>query len=286
MDSGNKTLLGIALVLISGFMLASHDAVSKYMSSLYPVLFVIWARYLSQSVLMAVLFGGHMRLNLVRTRRPLLQLLRGLSLVGISILFFNALRFLPLGEATAVMFTSPLFVILLSAVFLKEWVSWPLWLSVICGLIGVLIIVRPGGELFSWSVLLPLGAALCFAVYQLLTRRLAHTDHPVTSNFLSSLLGVAVMSVPAWMYWASPPLPDVAWLFLLGILATCGHILLTQGLRHASAATVAPFTYMQIVFAALLGWMVFGHVPDQGALLGMLVVLGSGLLSVMGRDRH
>src|SRR5690606_22614056 len=122
-----------------------------------------------------------------RTKRPGLQLFRGLSQVGISILFISGLRYIPLAEATAVIFLTPLLVTIASAM-LGETVSRSQWLAVGCGLLGVMIIVRPGGALFTPAMLVPFGAAVCFTLYQLLTRRLAGTEHPVTSNFLSSLV--------------------------------------------------------------------------------------------------
>ncbi len=124
-----------------------------------------------------------MRWAIVRTRRPWLQLLRGMCLLGISALFIGGLRYIPLAEATAVMFLAPLIVTLLSALFLRERISTGQWVAVATGFLGVLFIVRPGGDLFTPTILLPVMASLCFAIYQLITRRLASTDHAVTSNF-------------------------------------------------------------------------------------------------------
>lgn len=274
----DKPLYGVLLILAAGFLLSCHDGISKHVTLLYPLLLVVWMRYLSQTLLMLALFGPSQRLNLVRTQRPWLQLARGLSLVGVSLLFFAALRYLPLGEATAVMFMAPLFVVLLSVLVLKERVSRGLWISVLCGLVGVLVIVRPGGALFTPAIVLPLGAALCFGTYQLLTRRLSQSDHPLTSNFISSLIGTLIMSCLVPFVWQTPQSLG-HWLLLgaLGALAMTGHLLLTHGYRFASAATLAPFTYGQIIFSSLLGMLVFGHVPDPGAILGMLIIIASGL---------
>ena len=274
---------GLLLILASGLLLASQDALSKTLTALYPVLLVVWLRYLSQSVLMLALFAPRMGLDLVRTQRPWLQLVRGLSLVAITLLFYSALRFIPLGEATAVIFLAPLVVIVLSATWLKEHISRGLWLSVGCGLLGVMLIVRPGGALFTPAILLPLGAAFCFGLYQLLTRRLRATDHPATSNFLSAMVGTLSMSVLLPWHWQTPTLVDGLLMATLGATAMTGHMLLTYAYRFGSAASLAPFTYVQIVTATLLGVVFFDHTPDLWAILGMTVIILSGAALAWGQ---
>ena len=274
---------GLLLILASGLLLASQDALSKTLTALYPVLLVVWLRYLSQSVLMLALFAPRMGLDLLRTQRPWLQLVRGLSLVAITLLFYSALRFIPLGEATAVIFLAPLVVIVLSATWLKEHISRGLWLSVGCGLLGVMLIVRPGGALFTPAILLPLGAAFCFGLYQLLTRRLSATDHPATSNFLSAMVGTLSMSVLLPWHWQTPTLVDGLLMATLGATAMTGHMLLTYAYRFGSAASLAPFTYVQIVTATLLGVVFFDHTPDLWAILGMTVIILSGAALAWGQ---
>jgi drug/metabolite transporter (DMT)-like permease len=279
----HQPTLGILLILAAGLLLASQDALSKSLTAVYPLLLVVWLRYLSQSVLMLALFAPRMGLNLLRTQRPWLQLVRGLSLVAITLLFYSALRFIPLGEATAVIFLAPLVVIVLSATWLKEHISRGLWLSVGVGLLGVLLIVRPGGALFTPAILLPLGAAFCFGLYQLLTRRLSSTDHPATSNFLSALVGTLSVSVLLPWFWQTPTLVDGLLMATLGATAMTGHMLLTHAYRFGSAASLAPFTYVQIVTATLLGMLFFDHTPDMWAILGMAVIILSGAALAWGQ---
>ena len=283
MPTRHQPTLGILLILAAGLLLASQDALSKSLTAVYPLLLVVWLRYLSQSVLMLALFAPRMGLNLLRTQRPLLQLVRGLSLVAITLLFYSALRFIPLGEATAVIFLAPLVVIVLSATWLKEHISRGLWLSVGVGLLGVLLIVRPGGALFTPAILLPLGAAFCFGLYQLLTRRLSATDHPATSNFLSALVGTLSVSVLLPWFWQTPTLVDGLLMATLGATAMTGHMLLTHAYRFGSAASLAPFTYVQIVTATLLGMLFFDHTPDIWAILGMAVIILSGAALAWGQ---
>ncbi len=269
-------MLGVLLILVSCLVLATHDGLSKHLTLLYPVFLVIWARYMAQTVLMAALFAPRMGRRVFHTLRPGLQLCRGLSLVSVSMLFISGLSFIPLAEATAVIFLTPLLVTIASAL-LGEHVSRSQWLAVGCGLIGVMIIVRPGGALFTPAILLPFGAAVSFTLYQLVTRRLSATDHPVTSNFLTSVVGSLVMSVLVIFNWQTPNLHDALLMAALGAMAMSGHLLLTNAFRFASAATLAPFTYAQIIFAGVVGFFAFGHVPDLGAILGMTIIIASGL---------
>lgn len=266
-------------------LLASHDGLSKYLTQLYPVFLVVWARYLAQVVLMLGLFTPRMGRRVFLTLRPWPQLLRGLSLVSVSIMFISGLRYIPLAEATAVIFLTPLMVTVASAL-LGEKVNPSQWLAVGFGLIGVLIIVRPGGELFTPAVLLPFGAAISFTVYQLVTRRLSGTDHPVTSNFLTSLIGLLVMTVLVIFNWQTPSLLHAALMASLGLMAMMGHLVLTQAFRYASAATLAPFTYGQIVFAGLVGFIAFGHTPEIEAVAGMSVIIASGLFMAYVQGRQ
>lgn len=276
MNDHHHPLYGVLLILLSGLLLASHDGLAKHLSEIYPVFLVIWARYVAQTVLMTALFVPRMGQRVFRTLRPWPQLLRGLSLVSVSLLFINGLHFIPLAEATAVIFLTPVLVTVASAL-LGERINPSQWIAVGFGLPGVLIIVRPGSALFTPAALLPLGAALSFTVYQLITRRLAGTDHPVTSNYLTSLVGCVALSVLVIFNWRTPTLHDALLMGALGGMAMLGHLLLTNAFRFASAATLAPFTYSQIVFAGVVGYLAFDHAPDAGALIGMAVIIASGL---------
>lgn len=285
MNNSNKPLLGVLLILGACLLLATHDGLSKQLTQFYPALVIIWARYLAQTVLMAGLFAPRMGRRVFRTKRPGLQLFRGLSQVGISILLISGLRYIPLAEATAVIFLTPLLVTIASAM-LGETVSRSQWLAVGCGLLGVMIIVRPGGALFTPAILLPFGAAVCFTLYQLLTRRLAGTEHPVTSNFLSSLVGTLVTSALVLLEWRTPTLADAALMAALGAMAMTGHLLLTNAFRFASAAMLAPFTYAQIIFAGVVGLILFSHAPDAGAMLGMAIIIASGFAVACVQSRR
>ncbi|NLD01635.1 MAG: DMT family transporter [Gammaproteobacteria bacterium] len=278
MSTTTKPLYGILLVMCAGLLLASHDGVSKYLTHIYPLIMIIWLRYFVQTVAMVILFFPKMRWTILRTQRPWLQLARGISLLSISLLFISGLRYIPLAEATAVIFLAPLIVTVLSAAILNEKVSKAQWVAVCVGFLGVVLIVRPGGALFTPAILLPVGASFCFAVYQLITRRLASTDHAVTSNFLSGLFGTLALTV--WLpgqYTLDVAHIDLVFMLALGLLAMTAHMLLTMALKYSSAATLAPFTYAQIIFAGVVGYIAFGQLPDIYSIFGVLIISCSGL---------
>lgn len=278
MGSLSKPLYGIVLVMCAGLLLASHDGFSKYLTLTYPLIMVIWLRYFVQTVAMICLFFPTMRWTMLRTQRPWLQLLRGVCLLSISLLFIQGLTYIPLAEATAVMFLAPLIVTILSAAVLHEKVSRGQWIAVCAGFLGVLFIVRPGGALFTPAILLPLCASCCFAVYQLITRRLASTDHAVTSNFLSGMFGtVMLLFVLPDQYTLDVATLDLMFMLALGLLGMTAHMLLTIALKYSSAATLAPFTYAQIIFAGVVGYFAFGQLPDLYALIGVVIISCSGL---------
>lgn len=245
----NQPLKGILLVVLATFLFSSHDALSKYLSGFYPVIMVVWARYLVHTLLMAGIFLPQSGLRVLRTKRPLWQLARALCLLGTSLLFTSALLFIPLAEATAVNFLAPVLVTALSVPLLGEHVSRGQWLAVICGFIGVIIIIHPGGELFTPAVLLPFCSALCFCFYQLLTRKLAQYDSPTTSNFFAGLCNTLLVSALVPFFWQVPTLTHGILMLALGGFGMTAHLFLTQAFRLAAPALLAPFGYCQIVFA-------------------------------------
>lgn len=279
-------LKAIFLVVMATLLFASHDALSKYLSGLYPVVLVVWARYLVHTLLMASLYLPRSGLHILRTQRPMLQALRAMLLLGTSMLFTSALVFLPLAEATAINFLSPLLILLLSVPVLGERVKGYQWAAVIGGFTGVLIIVRPGGGLFSPYALLPLGSAICFSLYQLLTRKLSATDSPVTCNFITGIVNTLIMSVIVIGYWQQPSLMHAGLMLLLGSCGMLGHQLLSTAYGLAPPGVLAPFGYGQIAFAGVLGWLVFAQVPNALALGGIAIIGLSGVAAIWAAQKN
>jgi drug/metabolite transporter (DMT)-like permease len=282
-----QPIKGIALICLAVLLFASHDTLSKYLSGFYPIVMVVWARYVVHTLLMLVIFVPRSGFSaVVRTRRPGLQLLRALCLIGTSLFFTTGLRYIPLAEATAVTFLAPLLVTALSVPLLGEQVTRNQWLAVLAGFVGVLIVVRPGGALFTPAMLLPMCSALCFGFYQLLTRKLSSIDSPTTSNFLTGILNSLIMSALLPFFWSTPTLTHAAFMIGLGTCGMFGHLLLTQAYRHAPPAMLAPFSYGQVLFAGMYGYLIFGHTPDSIAIAGITVICLSGLAVAWGQRKR
>jgi drug/metabolite transporter (DMT)-like permease len=216
--------------------------------------------------------------TLITTQNPKLQIIRGLCMVNTNLMFISALHFIPLAEGTAIIYLSPLLVTAMSGPLLGERIARLQWVAVAIGFIGVLFIVRPGGGLFHPVSLLALGAAIAFSVYQIITRKLNHTDSSSTTNFISGLISALVTSLLLPFFWKTPTLYFALLMVLLGISALVSHLLMTKAYQHAKPSTLAPFSYTQLLFAGLIGYIFFNHLPDFMGLVGMLVIVAGGLL--------
>ncbi|MFJ5444922.1 DMT family transporter [Methylobacillus methanolivorans] len=284
-DTKAQFLQGVLYICGAIFLFAGSDALSKYLAGFYAVVMVIWVRYVIHSGLMlSVLLPRH-GLSIFKTCRPGLQLLRGLCMVGTNMLFISALRYIPLAEGTAIIYLTPLIVTVLSGPLLGERVRPLQWFAVSLGFIGVLVILRPGGVLFTPVSLLAVGAAFSFSFYQLITRKLNATDSSATTNLLSGLVGSAALTFVAPFFWQTPSAFHALLLLGLGISALLSHLLMTEAYHHANPATLAPFTYGQLIFAGLIGYIMFGHIPDLYGFLGIAIICASGILTLSQR-RH
>lgn len=268
-----NTLSGIGFVILAVACFATLDTATKHVSAGIPVLMVIWFRYVVQVVLTCAWVLPTRGRSVLRTEHPRFQMLRGALLFLCSLLAFYSLKFLPVGEFTAMAMLSPLVLTLMAGWFLQEKVSPLRWLLVAGGFVGTLVIVRPGGHHFGWSVILPLGLVLTNTWFQVLTSKMARSEDPVTMHFYTGWTGALLSSLVLPFFWQMPGSWAV-WmeLLLIGVMGTVGHLFLIMAFARAPAATLAPYMYVQIGFAVLGGWLVFSHVPDQWSLLGMLLV--------------
>ncbi|WPP46984.1 DMT family transporter [Pseudomonas sp. AN-1] len=283
----SRPLKGILLTCAAVFAFASLDSLSKYLTAFNSVLMILWVRYLAQTFLLAAWQLPRHGLRVLKVNCPGLQVLRGLSLLSISLFFLFALRYLPIGEATAVHFLTPLLVILLAIPMLGERASLAQWLLVAVGFAGVLIIVRPGGGLLTPAMLLPVASACSYAIFQLLTRRIGTRDSAATTNLVTGLVGATCLTLLLPLFWSGlPAWPQLLGMLSLGVIAVTGHMLLTVAFQYSSPVLLAPFSYLQIFFAVLYGFLLFDHAPDSGALLGMGVIALSGLGSAWLQARR
>jgi RarD protein len=200
-------------------------------------------------------------------------------------MFISALRYIPLAEGTSIIYISPLLVIAFSGPLLGERVGRLQWMAVLIGFVGVLLVVRPGGVLFQPVALLALGAACSFSLYQLITRKLNRTDSASATNLMSGLISVGVTTALLPFNWATPSLHLGIWMLILGVSALVSHLLMTHAYQNAKPSMLAPFSYMQLIFAGLIGYLFFDHVPDSLGFVGMLIISAGGLLALFSQRK-
>jgi drug/metabolite transporter (DMT)-like permease len=271
-------LRAILAILFSVACFSVLNAVSKTLTQHYPVVQVIWARYVFAFVFMMALFLPRSGLALFRWHNVGSQVVRGLLLFFSSFLYFHGLVFLPLATAASISLTSPLIVTALSARFLGEPVGVRRWIAVCLGFAGALIVVRPGHTQFEWHSLLIVASTLCSAFYQLFSRRYGQTERPDASATMATIVGTVAAAPLLPFEWVTPALGWDCGLFVaIGVMAGIGHYFLTIAYSQAPASVVAPFNYVQLIGAAILGYLVFDSIPDFWTWVGAAVIVCSGL---------
>lgn len=278
---------GIAFALLAAFTFAAMDGVAKHLIGTYDVLQVMWIRYIffmAFGTALAVRQGGGLR-QAIRSRRPGLQLLRSLILLFEVAGFLLSFKYLALADAHAIASTAPLFVTALAWPLLGERVGPVRWGAVLVGCAGVLIIIRPGAGVFGWAALIPLVTALTFALYQITTRLLSRVDSPAASMFYMGVVGFVLLTAVAPFVWTPPSAADWALLLLIGTLGCAAHWFLILALQAAPAAIIQPFNYTLIPWAVLVGFVLFGDLPDGWTIAGAALVAASGLF-ILARERR
>ncbi len=259
---------GIVCMLLGGILLGLNDALIKTLALGYPVgelLFVRGAFVMPWVMILAYRAGGLRSLRVINVKG---QAWRGVLVIAGSFLFVNGLRYLPLADAIAISFTGPLFITAMAPYALGEHVGWRRRGAVLAGFLGVLIMARPGGEALQWAVLLPLGAALCGGVRDLITRRIARSETTVSMLFVTTAVVMLAGLATALFGWAPLRGPDL-WVFASsGVLVAGAHYLMIEAFRLAEAALVAPFKYTSMVWAVLFGYLIFGDLPDAWTVAG------------------
>lgn len=289
----SDTETGMILMAVAMLALPCIDAIAKHVGQNLPAAEIALARFVVQSLVL---------LPLAR-RADLLRMLpewpahaaRGALIAGATMFFFTALQSLPIADAIAIFFVEPLLLTLLSALLLGEKIGWRRISAVAVGFAGALLIIRPSFEVVGWPALLPVGAALCFALYLVLTRSLSRAASPITMQVTAGLsggvtAGAALLvggltgAVPPVFVPVVPSLAELGWLAALGCIATAGHLLVVNAFRRADAGILAPFQYLEIISATALGLLIFGDFPDAITWIGIAVIVGSGLY-VFYRER-
>jgi len=276
----HNALKGFLLAALALLLFACMDSTTKYLTTHYNVPFVVAMRYLVHFFLMLIILAPRHSAQLIKTRRTGLVITRAVVLTIASLCMGMALQRMPLAETTAINYLAPTLVALLAGSMLGEQIGRLGWAAIVTGFIGVLLIARPGGGLDAIGILFALGAAAANAIYQLLSRLLASTEKAITLLFYTALIGSIVFGIALPWFWENEPPSTLELLLLIsmGVSGGLGHYLFTLAYRHAPASILAPLTYIQLLWAGLLGWIIFGTIPDSLSLLGMAVVAGSGLL--------
>jgi drug/metabolite transporter (DMT)-like permease len=285
---GHVPLNAVLLVCAATLCFTTLDTLTKYLAQRLPVPLLVWARWTVQAVAIVLWLGPQVRFTgLVRTRKMTAQLFRGAVLISSSLCFTAALKVMPLAEVTALNYTAPVLVTILAVVFLDEQMSRIRVAFVIAGFVGMLLVVRPGSAMFEGVALLAVGSAWFYAMFQITTRKLSDEDWR-TLLFYPALIGTVAMSflLPFLDWPESIAWLDVVLIFVGGLLGSFGHYLFQRAFQHAPASAVTPYTYMQLVWSTLIGWVAFASFPDAWTLAGMAIIMGSGLLIALHEQRR
>ena len=284
---GHVPTRAIALITCAVLCFTIGDAITKFTTQHYGVPMLVFARYIVQFVAMLAWLGPRMGRRLLVTKRPRVQVFRGTLLVCSSLLFVTALRSLPLAEATALNYSTPIIVVILGRLVLAEAMTRARIAFVAAGAVGMLMIVQPGSAVFHGAALIGIAAAIFYAGYQVTTRMLAGED-PLVLLFYPALMGTLILTAlaPAFDWPAAMPWTHVLLVVCVGLFATAGHFLFILAFRLAPASALTPFTYVQLVFAMLLGFLLYGNFPNGLRIAGMALIAGSGLVTTLHERRR
>jgi drug/metabolite transporter (DMT)-like permease len=276
---------GIVCALAAWLLFAGMDAGSKLLAEHYAIIQILWVRFVSLAVIAAWLARRQGGRGALRTRHFWLQSLRSVLLVIEIGLFIMTITVLPLADAHAILAITPLVVTALSVPLLREQVGLRRWCAIGVAFAGVLIILRPGLGTVHPIALLALVCSLMFALYQILTRIVSRADPPLTTLFYTAPVGVAGLTLLVPFYWTAPDLAGWALFALVAGLGAGGHFLLIKALQLAPASILQPFSYTILIWATLVGFAVFGNLPDLLTVVGGLIVAASGIYS-FARERR
>ena len=281
----NQTNLGILYLLAAIGLISLVDTVCKFYTDELHAVMLVWGYFVGITIFVVGYFGIRQRFDLLRCNRPGMQVARSGFLVASIACLFVSLTYLPIAEATAIGFTGPLFITALSVLLLGERAGWHRWIAVVIGLAGVVVIVRPGGAVWHWSAGMALLGALCFALFQLATRHLATQDRHQTTLLYTSIGGVVWASLLVPFFWTTPTTGQMAMFLAVGAMGAGAHFSMLQAFARAEASLLAPFNYSKIIWVTILGYLVFGDLPDVATIIGCAIISSAGLY-VLYRERR
>ena len=280
-------LKGVLFFMTAIFLISVVDTVCKVFTKDLHSIQLVWGYFVGINLTLWVffLFKGEKFSNLRRTERPLLQIIRPAFLVcSISSLFIG-LTYLPIAEATVIGFVAPLFITALSVPILKEHVDIHRWSAVAIGLVGVIIIIRPGGDLWHLASVMPLLGALFFALFQIITRLLAATERTHTTLFYTGLGGLAWSSLIVPFVWVTPSITHIFVFLSTGAMGAVAHLCMISAFDRAEASLLAPYNYTKVIWVSVLGYLIFNDVPSLDMWIGAIIIVSAGFY-VLYRERN
>lgn len=277
MTSNENPIRAITLALCATVLFATSDTISKYLSGGLPIIEFIWIRYVLFTGFALTVVGGGRTIDKLHPRNPKIQVTRGLCVIASSVLFVYGVHQMTMAQATTISFLSPLLVTILSIPVLGETVGVRRWAAVGAGLLGMLIVVRPGLGGFQPAALFGVASATAWALALVLTRKVSNSDSPQTTVLWSAGIGTLVLTIllPLDLAWPTPL--QLALSLLMGVVASGGQWLVILAHRLAPASLLAPFFYAQLLWVTVTGYLVFGNIPDRWTIAGAAVIIASGL---------
>ena len=280
----SNTLLGTLLLTLTYLFFSVMELTAKELGQSFNPFQIVFARYLSQLIILIIIFNKRSILHL-KSQYPLLQILRGALLLVTTCFMFSGLAYLPFAENIAIYMIGPVITTILAFFILKEKISFLQIIVVIVGLIGAIIIADPNSQSFNLAIIFPFLAALCFAFFTISTKFLNSSDSNQTTLLFTAITGTFLSAPFIIIFWKWPSLNETILMFCLGLLATIGHFFFIEALKVINASFAAPFVYLTVMLAAFWGYIIYNEVPNQNTIIGAFLIIIAGLIITQLKKR-
>ena len=280
----SNTLLGTLLLALTYLFFSVMELTAKELGQSFNPFQIVFARYLSQLIILILIFNKRSILHL-KSQYPLLQILRGALLLVTTCFMFSGLAYLPFAENIAIYMIGPVITTILAFFILKEKISFLQIIVVIIGLIGAIIIANPNSQSFNLAIIFPFLAALCFAFFTISTKFLNSSDSNQTTLLFTAITGTFLSAPFIIIFWKWPSLNEIILMFCLGLLATIGHFFFIEALKVINASFAAPFVYLTVMLAAFWGYIIYNEVPNQNTIIGAFLIIIAGLIITQLKKR-
>ena len=280
----SNTLLGTLLLALTYLFFSIMELTAKELGQSFNPFQIVFARYLSQLIILIIIFNKRSTLHL-KSQYPLLQILRGSLLLVTTCFMFSGLAYLPFAENIAIYMIGPVITTILAFFILKEKISFLQIIVVIVGLIGAIIIADPNSQSFNLAIIFPFLAALCFALFTISTKFLNSSDTNQTTLLFTAITGTFLSAPFIIFFWKWPSLNATILMFCLGLLATIGHFFFIEALKVINASFAAPFVYLTVILAAFWGYIIYNEVPNQNTIIGAFLIIIAGIIITQLKKR-